>query len=242
MSSTSAHRELAELLTTGCHILAEQSILDGFGHLSARLPERADHFMIPRGISPALVTPDDFIVLDLDGNVVSGGGQPNSEWPIHASAYAARPDVQSVLHSHARLSRIFSLSRRKLRGLLTGSAKEWKDGVPVYRYAGLITTRERGDVVAATLGSGSAALLRGHGDVVVGPSVSATVLKAITLGQNADAFHELLSHGDEPEAWSDEELQAWVMPRRGSSEGAAGQPNRAWDYYVARVTGALPFR
>src|SRR5690349_3212231 len=104
------YRELAERMTIGCRILAEQEIIDAYGHLSARLPGSDSLFVMSRGMSPALVTPEDFIVLDLDGNVVDGQGFPNAEWPIHASMYRARADVGSVLHSHSELSRIFSLS------------------------------------------------------------------------------------------------------------------------------------
>jgi len=104
------YAELAERLTAGCRILAEQQIIDAYGHISARLPGADDRFVISRGMSPALVKPKDFIVLDLDGKVVEGNGQPNAEWPIHARIYHARPDVGSVLHSHSPLSRIFSLS------------------------------------------------------------------------------------------------------------------------------------
>src|SRR4051812_8873217 len=82
---------LAERLTLGCRILAEQEIIDGFGHLSARMPGEDELFMINRHMSPALVEPDCFIVMDVDGNVVSGDGHPNNEWPIHARIYAARP-------------------------------------------------------------------------------------------------------------------------------------------------------
>ncbi len=231
---------LAERLTLGCRILAEQGILDAYGHLSARHPDDPGRFVISRGMSPALVEPSDFITLDLDGAVVGGQGHPNSEWPIHAAVYRARPEVHSVLHSHSRLSRIFSLSSRRLRGLLTTSAPEWQGGLPVYRGAGLITTRERGDALIAALGAESAVLLRGHGDVVTGPNVSATVLKSIVLNQNADVLHEVISHGGELDLWSAEELGRWrTREVTISNEAQEAMANRAWEYYEARVTGRL---
>jgi ribulose-5-phosphate 4-epimerase/fuculose-1-phosphate aldolase len=225
------NRELAERLTLGCRILAEQGILDAYGHLSARLPDMDGHFLINRGMSPALVTPDDFIVMDQAGKVVEGDGQPNVEWPIHACIYAARPDVASVLHSHDRLSRIFILSRHKLRGLLTSSVPEWQSGVPIYRGAGLVTTLDRGNALARVLGAGSAALLRGHGNAVVSGRPENTVMKAIILKSNADVLHELLCQGVEPELWSDEEAAEWR-----TTDGLGG---RAWDYYEARAAGRL---
>lgn len=233
--------ELSARLVMGCRILAEQEIIDAYGHLSARHPEHTEWFIINRGMSPALVMTEDFIVLDQDGQVVGGNGQPNAEWPIHASIYRARPDVGSVLHSHSRLSKIFSLSARKLRGMILADAPNWQAGLPVYRAPGLITNQERGAALAQTLGVGSAALLRGHGDIVVGADVTAAVMSAVTLKQNADVYHEVLKHGGEPDLWTTSELEQWTNPLRDVQSQAQLQAlqNRAWDYYQARVDGRL---
>ncbi|MDA1324993.1 MAG: class II aldolase/adducin family protein [Proteobacteria bacterium] len=233
--------ELAEQLTLGCRILAEQEIIDAYGQISARIPDTDTHFMINRGMSPALVTASDFLVCDLDGGIIDGDGHPNAEWPIHTSIYRARPDVRSILHSHSRLSRIFSLSHRKLRGLISSSAPDWQGGLPLYRAAGLITTVERGAALAKVLGNSSAALLRGHGDVTATGSIKNTVLKAITLKQNADVLHEVISHGGEIELWNESDLADWANVQRASLSPAAIEAlgNRAWDYYVARVNGRL---
>lgn len=234
-------KQLAGELTLGCRILAEQEIIDAYGQISVRVPEADGLFLINRGISPALVEPEDFIVCDDAGKIVHGEGHTNSEWPIHACIYRARSDVNSVLHSHSRLSRIFSLSRHKLRGLLTSSGPEWQEGLPLYKGAGLITSTERGDKLAQVLGKQSAALLRGHGDVIATNGIKRTVMKAITLKQNADVLHEVLSHGGEPELWSKEELATWANTQvKGlSADNAAALAARAWDYYAARVDGRL---
>lgn len=239
--NTETLAKLAAELTLGCRILAEQEIIDAYGQISVRVPGADGLFMINRGISPALVEPDDFIVCDAQGGIVHGSGHLNSEWPIHACIYRARSDVTSVLHSHSRLSRIFSLSRHKLRGLLTSSGPEWQEGLPLYREAGLVTSLERGDKLAKVLGDKSAALLRGHGDVIATNGVKRTVIKAITLKQNADVLHEVISHGGEIELWSKEELATWADTEvKGlSPENRAALAARAWDYYAARVDGRL---
>ena len=235
---------LAEELTLGCRILADQEIIDAFGHLSVRYPGRDDCFVINRGMSPSLAEASDFIVCDFEGKVLAGKGHPNGEWPIHAAILKARVDVACVLHSHSRLSRIFSLSPHKLRGLLTSSSPEWQGGLPLYRAAGLVTSLEKGAALANVLGEESAALLRGHGAVVVGRSVRATVMKAIVLKQNADVLHGVLSMGAEPELWADDDLSAWRNPPRAtvSDEAIEAKKDKAWDYYVARATGRLDQR
>jgi ribulose-5-phosphate 4-epimerase/fuculose-1-phosphate aldolase len=231
---------VVERLTLGCRILAEQDIIDAYGHLSARVPGRDDRFVINRAMSPALATEQDFVVMTLDGEVVEGNGFPNQEWPIHASVYRARSDVASVLHSHSRLSRVFSLSPVKLRGTLMGQVIEWKDGLPIYPAAGLIRNPERGDKVAALLGQGTAMLLKGHGDVVVGRDTVATVMRAVTLKQNAEVLNDVLAHG-KPDYWSEEDGAGWGEPMQqaASPEAMAGLANRIWEYYEARVNGRL---
>jgi L-ribulose-5-phosphate 4-epimerase len=230
----------AEQLTTGCRILAEQEIIDAFGHLSARVPGRDDLFIIPRQMAPALVTPGDFVVMDLDGKVVQGDGFPNQEWPIHACVYRARADVSAVLHSHSMWSRIWGLAPIKLRGVLTGQSYEWNDGLPVYRDAGLIYNVERGERMVEILSSGSAMLLRGHGDVVVGRDVTSTVLRSINLKQNAQVVHAAMTLG-QPDYWGKEEAAGWreQAARQPAGPGAVVVPNRAWEYYEARINGRL---
>lgn len=233
--------ETADRLTKGCRILAEQDIIDAYGHLSARLPGEPNLFVINRAMSPALVVPEDFIVMDLDGKVVEGKGFPNQEWPIHACIYRGRANVGSVLHSHSTWSRVWSLSPVKLRGVLMGQAHDWNDGLPVYRDPGLIRTVDRGERVVETLGAGSAMLLRGHGDVVADADVARTVMRSITLKQNAEALHLVLAHGGAPDYWSAEDAKVWVEPMGPNvSREVAGQlAARALDYYEARIDGRL---
>ena len=110
----------------------------------------------------------------------------------------------------------------------------------MYREAGLVTSRERGDAVARVLASGSALLLRGHGDVVATDSIANTVLKAIVLQQNADVLHEVMCHSGEVELWDADALAAWSGPPKTlSPQQRDALASRAWDYYEARVNGRL---
>ena len=87
-------RLLSETLALANHILSGEEVVDGFGHVSARHPNRPDRFLMSQSVSPALVTADDILELTLDGEVVAGEDRKSYlERFIHAAVYAARPDV-----------------------------------------------------------------------------------------------------------------------------------------------------
>src|SRR5450755_473952 len=84
------------------HILFDQGVVDGFGHVSMRHPILADRFLLARSMAPALVTADDVLVFDLDGVAVEADHPAvYLERFIHSEIYRARPDVAAVVHSHS---------------------------------------------------------------------------------------------------------------------------------------------
>ena len=90
-------------------MLVAERILDYSGHVSIRIPGQ-DAFVIQIGSnSRAEVEPGSMLVVDYDGKVLEGDGQPPSEIPIHIEILKARPDVQAVLHSHMELAIAFTM-------------------------------------------------------------------------------------------------------------------------------------
>jgi len=177
---------IAELVLAN-HILAEQQVLDGFGHISVRSATNPNHYFMSRSLAPALVSADDIVEYDLDSQPLDAQGRSSYlERFIHGEIYRARPDVQAVIHSHAAAVIPFSVSSVALRpishmaGFLIGA-------VPVFeiRSVGgddsdmLIRSPLLGAALARKLGRGTVVLLRGHGDVVVGSSIKTAVLHAI---------------------------------------------------------------
>src|SRR6266496_1146681 len=93
-SAGSADPALIETLVAAYRILAQQGVLDGFGHVSARHNRAANRFIMARSLAPELVTAEDLIEFDLDGNAVDAKGRSlYSERFIHAEIYRARTDV-----------------------------------------------------------------------------------------------------------------------------------------------------
>ena len=105
-------RELVEELALANHILYREGVVDGFGHVSVRHDKRPDHFLLARNMAPALVTVDDIVEFDLDGNPMNAAGRPvYLERFIHGEIFRARPDVMAVVHSHSQAVVPFGIVR-----------------------------------------------------------------------------------------------------------------------------------
>ena len=171
------------------HILFDQGVVDGFGHVSVRHPERPDRFLLARSMAPALVTEKDVLEFDLDGNpVVSGGPAPYLERFIHGEVYRKRKDVMSVVHSHSPSVVPFSVvPETKLRPICHMCGFLNAKGMPIFEirdFAGqgsdlLITSGKLGAALADSLGEEPAVLMRGHGSTVVAGTLRQAVFRAV---------------------------------------------------------------
>src|SRR6185503_5333301 len=102
-------------LVIGNRILAYEGVVDAYGHVSMRHPEKPDRFLLSRSRSPELVAPEDIMEFTLDGSPVGGDKRPPYlERFIHGGVYEARPDVMAVVHSHAESVLPFSVSETPL--------------------------------------------------------------------------------------------------------------------------------
>jgi HCOMODA/2-hydroxy-3-carboxy-muconic semialdehyde decarboxylase len=184
-------------------ILADQGVVDGFGHVSVRSVKNPNHYFISRSRAPALVTADDIMEYDLDDHAIDARGRSSYlERFIHAEIYRARPDVKAVVHSHSAGVIPFSVSNTPLRpvshmgGFLIRA-------VPVFdiREVGgdkndmLIRNAPLAAGVAKKLGAGTVVLMRGHGDTVVGDSLKTAVLHAVYTDVNARMQAEAMKVG-----------------------------------------------
>src|ERR1700719_1880024 len=114
---------LSEDIVIGSRVLAEFGVLDGFGHVSARSPTDPNHFLMSRSLAPALVTADDIMEFDLDGDAVDARGrQVFLERFIHSEIYKARPDVMAVVHTHSLGVIPFTVSQMPLRPMYHNAA------------------------------------------------------------------------------------------------------------------------
>ena len=179
-------------LVAANRILATEGVLDGLGHVSIRHPSNPDRYLIARSLAPALITAADIMEYDLDSKPINQRGRAMFlERFIHGEAYKARPDVRAVIHSHSPTVIPFSISQTPLRPVFNGAAF-LSPSAPVFdiRKAagmtdGLISDGALGKALAGVLGDRAVALMRGHGNVVVGPTVQVAVYRAIYTEVNA---------------------------------------------------------
>jgi ribulose-5-phosphate 4-epimerase/fuculose-1-phosphate aldolase len=196
---------LLEDIVVGSRILADFGVVDGFGHVSARSPTNPNHFLMSRSLAPALVTADDIMEFDLDGNPVDARGRTVFlERFIHSEIYKARPDVMSVVHTHSPGVIPFSVSKVPLRAMFHNPAF-LAVGVPVWdirkdfgETSMLVNNAALGKSLAETLGDKPVVLMRGHGDVTVGPTVKMAVFRAYYTDVNAKLQAQALALGGEP--------------------------------------------
>jgi ribulose-5-phosphate 4-epimerase/fuculose-1-phosphate aldolase len=218
-------KELKAKVVNACLILGEQGITDGFGHVSARVPDQAALITIAR-VSPGCAALNKLILLDFDGNYLAGAEPAPYEWPIHACIMKARRDVNSVCHTHSKWSALFSVLNKGLRPVHMYGRFLPVNGAPVYPHAGLITSVERGQALAESLKDGAATLLRAHGDAVVGASVEQAILRTVQLAFLGELSHLAAVHGG-PDYLTEAELATFA--------GDRSFPARPWEYFLSRL-------
>jgi ribulose-5-phosphate 4-epimerase/fuculose-1-phosphate aldolase len=189
----------------GWRFLYRRGFIEGFGHLSARLPD-SDRFILARHSLGLAATPEDFLVFDIDGRKLEGKGDPPGEYPIHLEILRARPDVGSVIHYHGMHSTAFtSTSDERLRAIhLMGTL--FHDGIPVYQDPRLVNDNTRGLALAKALGPHRAVLMRAHGAAITGASVEEAVGGAFLFEENAR--RACISAGLGRPVWLEEEMAA----------------------------------
>ena len=230
---------LIEDIAIGSRILAEFGMVDGFGHVSARHPTNPGHFLMSRSLAPALVTADDVMEFDLDGNAVDARGRSVFlERFIHGEIYKARPDVMAVVHTHSPGVIPFTVSRVALRPMyhnaafLAAGAPVWDIRKGFGETDMLVRDPARGKSLAETLGDKSVVLMRGHGDVTVGPAVKVAVFRAYYTDVNARLQSQAIALGGDVN---------YLTPEEGAKADMVNLAvlDRVWNLWKLRVAPSL---
>ncbi len=232
--------EQLEELVTANRILAREGVVDAFGHVSIRHPERPDRYILSQSRAPDLVDVADLMEYTLEGDPIDQQGRTMySERPIHGGIYESRDDVMAVVHNHSPTVVPFSVTKTPLRPMFHLAALIGPE-VPVWDIRDnfqdtslLVTTMEQGRDLASCLGGRRVSLMRGHGCVVAGKSIREVVMASVYLQVNAGLLLESLRLGEvkylspgEIEMMSDSQMRL------------TGQ-ERAWEYWANRAGRGL---
>lgn len=224
-------------LVSANQILANENVVDAFGHISARHPHNPERFLLARSRSPQLVETGDIQEFDLEGKLI-GDDERNAyiERYIHAAIYAARADVASVVHAHPDEVIPFSVSAIPMRAVVHSGAvigtkvPNWDLRDKFGELVQLVVDMEQGRDLAETLGDGRVVLMRGHGLVIAAPSVKAAVMVSIYTKVNARLQLEALRLGADIVYQSDTEIE-----KHGAVMISPFSIARAWEYWKTRA-------
>jgi ribulose-5-phosphate 4-epimerase/fuculose-1-phosphate aldolase len=191
----------ATLVATASRALAVAGLFDMHGHVSVREGELA--YVNSHGASRIAIRPDEVAIVRIaDGDEVER--TPPSEIPLHLEIYRARPDVGAVAHFHPLYATTFAVAGKPL--VTAFNAGTWFGReVPVFDHPELVRDDAQGRHLVDVLGRGRAALLRGHGVVVVGENIPACVAASLALEESARRLWHAYAIG-EPRRFSEQEV------------------------------------
>ena len=224
------------LLVTANRILAREGVVDAYGHVSIRHPERPDRYILSQSRAPDLVEVSDLMEYTLEGDPVDQQGRSMyTERPIHGGIYQAREDVMAVVHNHSPTVIPFSVTNTQLRPMFHLGAINGPE-LPVWDIRDnfqdtnmLVANMDQGRDLAACLGDRRVSLMRGHGCVIAGQTIREVVMAAVYPQVNAGLLLQSLQLGEvkylspgEIEMMSDSQMRL------------TGQ-ERAWEYWANRA-------
>src|SRR4051794_30274365 len=216
-------------------ILANEGVLDSFGHVSVRHPSHPDRYLLARSCSPGIVDPGDIVEFTLDGRPVGSESRPlYLERHLHGGIYETHASVNAVLHAHSDDMLPFTVTDIPMRPVIQ-SVGDMGEVIPVWDIADrfgddtdlLVCTMDQGRDLARCLLPNRVALLRGHGFVSVDVSLIGLVRLAIFLPRNARVLLAATALGKEVKGLKRGEIAARLRIDPGSPS-----MRRGWEYWA----------
>jgi len=226
-------------------MLANEGVLDAFGHVSLRHPADPSRYLLSRSRSPGLIEPDDVLEFTLDSEpVVPPSVQLYAERVIHGCTYQARPDVTAVCHHHAPAVMPFCIAGVAIvpvfhLGAAGGETLPFWNQRDEFGDTNLLVVKpEEGRSLARALGSRAAVLMNNHGATVVGRDLRELVSRSIFMCQNADYQLGAQLLGKVAT------LSAGETKLAGTLNAMPNVTNRTWEYWTLRLAeaGRMPPR
>jgi L-fuculose-phosphate aldolase len=179
MSNRLEEQLRAEIVEAGRRMYSRSYVASNDGNISARLDDRR-LMTTPKSVSKGFMTPDMMVIVDYDGNKVSGDRDASSELPMHLEIYRNRPDVNGVVHAHPPIATGFAVAGIPLTRAVLAEVITTLGSIPIAEY-GTPSTAELPEAVRKYIKAHDGMLLANHGAVTCGPSVTAAYYKMETI-------------------------------------------------------------
>src|SRR5713101_4968686 len=222
-------------LVTANRILACEGVVDSFGHVSIRHPDRPDRYFLSRARAPECIEIDDLMEFAVDGTPIDAAGRkPYAERFIHSAVYASRGSVLAVVHHHSPSVIPFTVTAARLSPIMHMCAgigprvPTWDSRTRFGDTNLLVTNAAMATDLASAMGQRPVILMRGHGCVVAGMSLRDVIFNSIYLQLNADLQMKASALGDI--TFLSEGEVAAVLRTRGSFTF-----ERAWEFWCRRA-------
>jgi L-ribulose-5-phosphate 4-epimerase len=157
----------------------------------------------PSGVRYDDLTPDNMVVVDLDGNIVEGTLKPSVDTTTHLYVYRHRPDVGGMVHTHSAYATSFAMLGQSIPVYLTAMGDEFGIEIPVGDYC-QIGGDLIGQEIVRAIGTSPSILMKSHGVFAIGKNVEAAVKAAVMTEDVARTVHLALQRGTPQPLPSDE--------------------------------------
>ena len=181
------YEELREAVCAANRTEARRLIVYRWGSVSRTIA--AGSWLSPSGVSYAALTPENMVVVDLDGRVVEGDLRPSSDTATHLELYRAFEMIGGVCHTHSPKATMWAQACRPISCFGTTHAEYYYGPVPVTEpmteaeirenyelNTGKVIVRRFGDLDP---GQVPAVLVANHGPFTWGPSAAARWKRAL---------------------------------------------------------------
>ena len=178
---------------------AQQAFMDRMfaatsGNLSVYDRETGRMYITPGSFPYMDMTPEDVMVIDLDGNILEGPHKPSSEWRLHAEVYRAKENVNAVVHTHSPYATAFSINNLPIPVVLYEIVYFLGGDVPCAEGA-IPGTKAVGENCVKVLNDRYGCLMGNHGTLAIGDTLARAYTRALYIEDAAKAYSLALSHG-----------------------------------------------
>jgi len=154
------------------------------GNVSVRDPKTGLVVIKPSGVSYDKLSPDNLVVVDLNGNIIEGQLRPSVDTATHLYIYRNMPDVMSVIHTHSTYASAFAAIGKSIPVCLTAMADFFGCNIPIGNLV-LIGEEKIGKEIVNKIGNSKAIIMKNHGPFTIGKSVNEALKAAIFLEESA---------------------------------------------------------